>query len=158
MKTPSENMQNMYAEKRKRTLTLIQDAINEIHEDHRIVTKKELMQITGLSSGTFSQDYVKELLAENQVCQFRSTKSISKEKHEKSQAAINSELAVTNQKLQSQVQSLKLALEKETADKKKYKADYNQALKENILLKGKYQQLLEYLEVLGADLYKLPLV
>ena len=73
-------MQKMYAEKRQRTLSLIQDAIDDIQEDHRIVTKKELMEITGLSSGTFSQPYVKDLLEQNQVCQYRTARTINQEK------------------------------------------------------------------------------
>lgn len=77
MKQPSENMQRMYAAKREKTLALIQGAIDEIEEDHRIVTKKELMALTGLSSGTFSQQHVKELLAKNQVCQFRPLAKVS---------------------------------------------------------------------------------
>ena len=158
MKTPSNNMRNMYEEKRQRTLSLIQNAINDIKEDHRIVTKKELMELTGLSSGTFSQEYVKDLLAKNQVCQFKTSKAISQEKQEKNQSRIIAELSSENTRLSSQVQSLKIALEKEVSAKKKQSLE-NEALRnENALLKGKYQQLLEYLEVLGADLSKLPLV
>lgn len=64
----------MYKTKQKNTLILIQDAINTINEDNRIVTKKELMELTGLSSGTFSKDYIKELLKENCVCQYTALK------------------------------------------------------------------------------------
>ncbi len=158
MKQPSENMQNMYAEKKAHTLQLIQAAIDEIQEDNRIVTKKELMSITGLSSGTFSRDYVKELLQRNQVCQYRSVASIAEEKREQNKAATTGELLTRIQKAESKIQSLKIALEKESSDKKRYKAEYDKVNKENILLRGKYQQLLEYLEVLGADLSQLPLV
>jgi hypothetical protein len=70
-KTPSDNMKKMYSEKRNSTIKSIQDAIDDIKEDNRIVTKKELMTLTDISSGTFSQEYVKELLKENRVCQFR---------------------------------------------------------------------------------------
>ena len=70
MKQPSENMQRMYAAKREKTLALIQGAIDEIEEDHSLVTKKGLVALTGLSAGTFSQRHVKELLAKNRVCQF----------------------------------------------------------------------------------------
>ena len=154
----SKNMQKMYAEKRQRTLSLIQDAIDDIQEDHRIVTKKELMEITGLSSGTFSKPYVKDLLEQNQVCQYRTARTINQEKQSKTQTAIIAELSSEKKRLESKIQSLTVALEKETSAKNKAASDASRLNNENALLRGKYQQLLEYLEVLGADLSKLPLV
>ena len=61
-RTPSDNMQAMYAAKRNETINKISSAIQEIEDDNRIVTKKELISLTGLSSGTFSKPYVLELL------------------------------------------------------------------------------------------------
>lgn len=147
-------MQKMYSEKREKTLSLVQSAIDEIQEDNRIVTKKELMELTGLSSGTFSQPYIKECLKENQVCQYRSTKSINKGKCEKNREEIIFELTKERNKLASQLQSAALVLEKESKEKKKLKVELASLTQEHQQLRGKYQQLLEYLEVLGADLTK----
>lgn len=158
MKQPSENMRNMYAQKKGRTLQLIQDAIDNMRGNNCIVTKKELMSITGLSSGTFSRDYVKALLQKNKVCQYRSVASIAEEKREKIQTETMTALLTRIQRAESQIQSLKIILEKECADKKRHKAENDRLSKENLLLKGKYQQALEFLEAYGVDLSKLPLV
>ena len=149
MKQPSENMQRMYAAKREKTLALIQGAIDEIEEDHRIVTKKELMALTGLSSGTFSQQHVKELLAKNRVCQFRPLAKVS----QKGITRLSREL----QRAQSRLQDLDIALDKSRKQSRKLKEENAELQRQLLLLRGKYQQLLEYLEVLGSDLSGIPL-
>ena len=158
-KIPSENMKKMYLEKRQNTLRKIQDAIDEIQEDNRIVTKKELMSITGISSGTFSQDYVKELLKKNKVCQFRVTTTISTSQNKK-KLEEETILALTkeNQKLISKMQDFEIVLEQNNNKYNKLKDEYSKLESDYRLLKGKYQQLLEYLDALGANLDNLPLI
>lgn len=156
-RTPSENMKKMYAKKRQSTLNKIQSAIDEIQEDNRIVTKKELIEITGLSSGTFSQEYVKELLKENKVCQYRETITMlnsekRKQLEEKSMMALKKE----NQKLVSKMQDFEVELERINNKNRVLREDYDKLNTEHILLKGKYQQLLEYLDALGFNLEDLP--
>lgn len=152
---PSKNMKDMYSSKKEATLKKIQDAIDLIESEGRKVTKKELMDITELSSGTFSQPYVKELLEKNQVCQFKAVKKVSpKEKRAETQSQIIEKLSKSNQKAESTIQNLNIALEKKNEDLKKSKEEYKKLEYEHQLLKGKYQQLLEYLDVLGADLGK----
>lgn len=158
-KKPSENMKKMYAQKRKATLDKIQYAIDEIQEDNRIVTKKELMELTGISSGTLSQQYVKELLKENKVCQYRETITIDnadkkKKLEEKSILSLQKE----NQKLISKMQDFEIVIEKNDKKYRELQTNYNNLDREYKLLKGKYQQLLEYLEALGANLENLPLI
>ena len=154
MKQPSENMQRMYAAKREKTLALIQGAIDEIEEDHRIVTKKELMALTGLSSGTFSQQHVKELLAKNRVCQFKPTGKVSQEgRRELNKDAEITRLSRELQRAQSRLQDL----DKSRKQSRKLKEENAELQQQLLLLRGKYQQLLEYLEVLGSDLSGIPL-
>lgn len=158
MKQPSENMQRMYAAKREKTLALIQGAIDEIEEDHRIVTKKELMALTGLSSGTFSQQHVKELLAKNRVCQFKPTGKLSQEgRRELNKDAEITRLSRELQRAQSRLQDLDIALDKSRKQSRKLKEENAELQRQLLLLRGKYQQLLEYLEVLGSDLSGIPL-
>ena len=153
MKQPSENMQRMYAAKREKTL-----AIDEIQEDHRIVTKKELMALTGLSSGTFSQQHVKELLAKNRVCQFKPTGKVSQEgRRELNKDAEITRLSRELQRAQSRLQDLDIALDKSRKQSRKLKEENAELQRQLLLLRGKYQQLLEYLEVLGSDLSGIPL-
>lgn len=159
MKQPSENMQRMYAAKKEKTLALVQGAIDEIQEDHRIVTKKELMALTGLSSGTFSQQHVKELLAKNQVCQFKPTGKVSQEGgRELNKDAEITRLSRELQRAQSRLQDLDIALDKSRRQSRKLKEENAELEQQLLLLRGKYQQLLEYLEVLGSDLSSIPLV
>lgn len=158
MKQPSENMQKMYAAKREKTLALIQGAIDEIEEDHRIVTKKELMALTGLSSGTFSQQHVKELLAKNQVCQFRPLAKVS----QKGNLELNKDAEITRlskelQRAQSRLQDLDISLDKSRKQARQLREENAELRQQLLLLRGKYQQLLEYLEVLGSDLSGIPL-
>lgn len=158
MKQPSENMQKMYAAKREKTLALIQGAIDEIEEDHRIVTKKELMALTGLSSGTFSQQHVKELLAKNQVCQFRPLAKVS----QKGDLELNKDAEITRlskelQRAQSRLQDLDISLDKSRKQARQLREENAELRQQLLLLRGKYQQLLEYLEVLGSDLSGIPL-
>ena len=152
-------MKKMYFEKKQNTLRKIQDAIDEIQEDNRIVTKKELMSITGISSGTFSQDYVKELLKKNTVCQFRVTTTISTSQNKK-KLEEETILALTkeNQKLISKMQDFEIVLEQNNNKYNKLKDEYSKLESDYRLLKGKYQQLLEYLDALGANLDNLPLI
>lgn len=151
-------MQKMYSKKRQTTLNKIQDAINAIQDDNRIVTKRELLELTKISSGTFSQEYVKELLKENQVCQFRNVKVVASEKREKLQQKNYDDLAVENQKLVSKMQDFEIVMERNYKKYTKLKNDYDKLESEHKLLKGKYQQLLEYLDALGANLDSLPLI
>lgn len=157
-KRTSENMKKMYATRKQATLKIIQDAINEIQEDNRIVTKKELMQLTSLSSGTFSQPHVKELLKSNQVCQFQDRKAIKSEQNKITQEENMLILLKENQKLISKMQDFEIVLEHNNQKYNQLKDNYEKLEYEHKLLKGKYQQLLEYLDALGANLDFLPLI
>lgn len=153
MKQPSENMRKMYEAKRVTTLGRIQEAIDTIKEDNRIVTKKELMSLTGLSSGTFSQEHVKELLRKNEVCQYRRVSKVPE--NQNATTSKDAEIARLSQELEkcrSRQQDLEIALDlsrKQTRTLRLEKADLE---REHMLLRGKYQQLLEYLEVVQCDL------
>jgi len=152
-------MKQMYSEKRNTTLNKIQEAIDDIKEDNRIVTKTELMKLTGISSGTFSKDHVKELLKENKVCQYREVKTISKQEHrtkieEETYLALKKE----NQKLLSKLQDYQNALDLNKNKHHKLLLDYDTLNTEHKLLKGKNQQLLEYLDALGTNLENIPLI
>ena len=151
----SENMQKMYADKRSATLTNIQNAIDFIQGEGREVTKKELMEINGLSTATFSKPHVKELLEKNQVCQFKVLKKLEPtDKKAETQSQIIERLSKELKKANSVNQDLTISLEKKTNDCKKLKDEKKKLDNDYQLLKGKYQMLLEQLEVLGVDLAK----
>jgi len=151
-------MKKMYAAKRNLTLSKIQEAIDDIHEDNRIVTKKELMEITGLSSGTLSQDYVKKLLRENKVCQFREKRVVNNEKKAQLEKDIIQNLRRENEKLISKIQDFEIAIDQYDQKILRQRDEYEKLEHNHLLLKGKYQQVLEYLDALGVNLDSLPLV
>lgn len=151
-KTPSKNMQAMYDAKRSETLQKISDAIREIEDDHRIVTKKELISLTGLSSGTFSKPYVLELLKEKKVCQFRDKRVVLSEKKDKLSIEVISDLSKENDKLKSQIEKLDLQISKLSKRLSEKESDYAELKKDYELLKGRYQILLEKLDILGEKL------
>ena len=155
----SENMQKMYASKRELTLNKIQEAIDTIQAEGRTVTKKELIEMTELSSGTFSQAHVKELLEKNQVCQFKPLKKIeAPEPREITKSETIEKMSKQLQKNESKIQDLEIALEKKNNDLKKCKEDYKKLEESHKLLKGKYQILLEYLDIYNIDLKKLGII
>ena len=152
-------LQKVYDDKRTSTLSKIQEAIDFIQADRRIVTKKELIELTGLSSGTFSRPYVKELLEQNRVCQYRGIQIRDKEtKEQKVKELTVDQLTRRVASLESKIQDYDLRLEKKSRDLSKAQADYDVRRQEHTLLRGKYQQLLEYLDALGVDMTKLPLI
>lgn len=151
----SENMQKMYADKRASSTQKVQEAINFIQGENREVTKKELMELTGLSSGTFSQAHIKAILEKNQVCQFKPLKKISiEEKRAETQSEIIERLSKQIKKQESKLQDYDIILEKKINDCKKLKEENKKLDHEYRLLRGKYQELLEYIEILGGDLSK----
>lgn len=158
MKRTSEKMQQMYLEKRAATLSKIQVAIDEMKDDHRIVTKKDLMDMTGLSSGTFSQDHVKDLLKRNEVCQYRNRSKVRSETLEKNKDRKIDDLLIENQRLTSKIQDYEIALDRLNTKYDKLNSEYKKMEFEHQLLRGKYQQLLEYLDAMGTDLSALPLI
>ena len=114
--------------------------------------------LTGLSSGTFSQQHVKELLAKNRVCQFKPTGKVSQEgRRELNKDAEITRLSRELQRAQSRLQDLDIALDKSRKQSRKLKEENAELQRQLLLLRGKYQQLLEYLEVLGSDLSGIPL-
>lgn len=66
----SPKMRAVYDARKQETLKKVQSAIDQLKASGEKITKKKLAEVSGLSSGTFSKDHVKALLAENQVCQY----------------------------------------------------------------------------------------
>ena len=149
---PSEGMERMYAQKKKNTCDKVKRAIKEIKSQGRIVTKKELQELTHLSAPTFSKEYVKEILKQEKVCQFREIQHVDPEKNDlKTVELLSRELKQTkNQKKDLELRCEYLENLVEKLQKKTDEQDED--LKR---LKGRYQQSLEYLEVLGADMDKM---
>ena len=144
----NEKIQSNHAAKKQQTLSLIQDAINELQEDGQVVTKKALMEITGLSSGTFSKEHVKELLKENKVCQFRDIQVINEQKSVKNKDQIIDSLMKENERLKTRVRNLDSQIDVMN----KQMSKYNEIKKDLEEVRGKYQEVLEAYYSLGGDI------
>lgn len=144
----SANLKKLQDAKRQETLEKIQNAIDEIHEDDDIVTKKKLLEITGLSSATFSKSHVLELLKKNEVCQFRKIVKYEKsnrisEVEQLKKIVIN--LEKKNALLMSNIQDkdIKISLLKEK--NKKLENDYAMIL-------GKLHLILKRVDMMDVDI------
>lgn len=73
-----ESLIKQQEQRRTETLQTIQSVIDALKEEETIVTKKLLIELSGYSASTFSKPHVKELLKENEVCQFRKRETVSK--------------------------------------------------------------------------------
>lgn len=147
----NEGLKKVYAEKRERTTNLIIEAIESIQKSGKEVRRKDLIEMTGLSSGTFSQDYVKEILKEYKVCQYKNLKTIE-EKREMSLVEENSKIINENNKLSSQVQTLSIDNDRLRNNVKEAEDKYKELEEEHMLLRGKFQQALEQLDAMGIKI------
>ena len=155
-KKPSDNMKKMYEAKRKETSQKIIAAIKELQSDGGVVTRKKIIDMTGVSSGTLSQEYIKDIFREYQVLQFAKEVSTSKKdtNRDASIDSLSAEIGALKSKLQDYEQALELKqkqLDKALAELSESKNSYQ-------LLSGKYQQLLEYIDSVGGDLKFLHLI
>lgn len=69
-----EQLQEQQEAKRKETVNLVQNAINELKVEGCKVTMNELVERTGLARSTLSKKHVQEVLKNNKVCKFEKVK------------------------------------------------------------------------------------
>ena len=65
------------ANQRFETIKKVNDAIDVLEMQQAKVTKKALMELTGLSSATFSKKHIIAVLQKRGVCQFTSIKKVN---------------------------------------------------------------------------------
>ena len=149
LRTPTENMRQMYESRRLDTLRKIDEAITDLQEMGQIVTKQALMKRTGLSSATFSKPHVKELLERRAVCQYAERTVILQEKAEREGRKEadrlrreNDRLRNKNRNLEDEVTHLRRMLEKRMMENANLRGETER-------LRGKYQLCLERMESAG---------
>ena len=140
-----EHMTALNARRKQDTLAKIRDAVDMLRETGAKVTRKALIDETGLSSATFSKPYVKELLKELKVLQFEDRtavkagidiKKLIRENREK-----DAEIARLKQQKDSiaaKMNTLQLKIEERDEAIKQYEH-------EEMVLRGQVQSLLEQL-------------
>ena len=125
---------------RKNTLSVIQNAIDELNILHEEVTKSKLMEMTGLSSATFSKEHVKALLKENKVCQFKDVRSVERQiMEEKYFTMETAELLIRQKRAEARRVDMELSRDK-------YKELYEKAKRQRETLANENELLLQFSE------------
>lgn len=149
----SENSIKYTEGKKNDTLSKVEDAIKLIKSQDREVTRKELLELAGVSSSVLCKPYVKELLKKHEVLMFKPTVILEK-KGGDTYNALKKQMETLSKKLQKRERQLK---DKEllVETKNKYIVTLQEKLKdteeENAILRGKNQQILEYLYRKGMN-------
>ncbi len=148
-KPPTPAMQAMYAKKREDTINLIRDAIHAMKGFGEHVTKKNLMERAGVSSGTLSKPYVLEVLEAEGVCQFEGkTNSLRMKTIDREYGELVKETEMMRRRIKK--------LDERIMDLQRQKDAINKQLANikagNAILRGQRQMLMERLESVGVSL------
>lgn len=147
-KEPTDGMKRYYEGRKAETIKKVTDAIDEMLEWNEVVTKKELMRRTGLSSGTFSKPYVLEVLKDRKVCQFAVSAVNSKEEKERLRAEENDRLKRENKALLRRAEDAESRVVKLKGDRAKQDERIKELESKVEHLVGTQQMLLERLDVM----------
>lgn len=144
----SENMIAYTENKKRETINTLQRAIDTMKAQGKKITRKELIEESGLSSAVLSKPYIKEVLKENKVLMYQNT-VVMKE----GEAGSNTLMLKENNKLRREVQRLEhkildyeLVINDKKTTVKKEKEKYKELQVKYERLLGKWQKLLEYLQ------------
>ena len=138
---------------RKNTLSVIQNAIDELKFLDEEVTKAKLMEMTGLSSATFSKEHVKALLKENKVCQFKDIRSIERQiMAEKLFTMESAELMIQQKRAEARRVDMEQSRDKYKDLYEKTKRQKEALANENELLRGRIHRILMEAKAKGYDL------
>lgn len=126
------------------TIDKVQTAIADLQAEGFIVTRKLLLERTGLSNSVLSKQHIKDVLKENRVCQYAVKKKIKTEGN----ADILLELNKSNKKIESleeKVKDLENKLNKE-------KVEYYKMKEANEILRGELHLLKQKAKLKGIVL------
>lgn len=133
-------------QKKSKTTTInkVQTAIDELQAQGFIVTRKQLLERTGLSNSVLSKPHIKEVLKENKVCQY----SIKRKVNITNDNDILLELSKANKKigkLEAKIKDLENKLNKE-------KVEYYKTKESNEILRGELHILKQKAKLRGLVL------
>ena len=149
-RTPSPAMQRMYEEKKQETVKKIKAVIGERRKNGLPITRKNIMEDAGVSSGTLSKPYIIDLLREEKVCQFAVTQQVKTENG--SYAAQELSRALKDIRLmKSKIASMEAKNDKLLRQKKELTEKNKDLTNINSLLRGQRQLLLERLDSAGIS-------
>lgn len=143
-----KSLKDLQSSKRLTTVKKVQDAINDITEDGGVVTKKRLIELTGLSNSTFSKPHVISVLKANEVCQFKK----SKIKETAAENLVISRLYKEIEQLQNDKQLLQAKLQDKDIAITKIKKEHQELGDNYAMILGKIHLLMKRIEILDIDI------
>lgn len=136
-----------HQEQRKaETLQTVQSVIDVLKEEGTIITKKMLIELSGYSPSTFSKPHVKELLKNNEICQYRKRETISRTQ------AVDNKLKQKNEQLLKKCNKLQDNLLDKDIRISKLEVDLEEQKEKNKRLLGKLHEIMRQAEVKGISL------
>lgn len=159
----STNMIAYTEGKKQETIGKVQNAIDIIKEQGRVVTRKALLEESGVSSAVLSKPYIKEILKQNKVLMYEK-KVLSQELGIDSYKLLlqeNDRLKKQIQKLEHQKIDIEIGMNNKNKLLEKEQERYNELDIKYQRLLGKWQKLLEHLQRVDhitpeiEELYKL---
>lgn len=133
---------------RLETINKVQEAIDDIKQDGGIVTRKLLLEKTGLSNSTFSKPHVKDVLEANRVCQFATKKKMLSTSKEDVIKNLYKEI----EKLKRENNILTSKLQDKEIKANAYKQDYTDLSNDYAMLLSKLHLVMKKVDEYGIDI------
>lgn len=133
---------------RLETINKVQEAIDDIKQDGGIVTRKLLLEKTGLSNSTFSKPHVKDVLEANRVCQFATKKKMLSPSKEDVTKNLYKEI----EKLKRENNILTSKLQDKEIKANAYKQDYTDLSNDYAMLLSKLHLVMKKVDEYGIDI------
>lgn len=129
------------------TINRVQNAIDELKAEGNIVTRKLLLERTGLSNSVLSKPHIKEILKKNKVCQFTSKRKVNS-----TQNSTDSDVEL--QKAYEKIDKLEKKIKELESKVDKEKLAYYKMKEANEILRGELHILTQKAKLRGLDLDK----
>lgn len=143
-----DTLKDIQEKNRLDTIEKVQYAIDDIKQDGGIVTRKLLIEKTGLSNSTFSKPHVKQVLEVNEVCQFANKKKVSRNIKEDTTKNLYKEI----EKLKRENNILTSKLQDKEIKAQGYKQEYIDLSNDYSMLLNKLHMIMRKVDEYGIDI------
>lgn len=147
MRVLPQKLKEKQKEAKEKTIRLVQETIDDLQAEGVIVTRKLLIERTGLSNSVFSKGHVKQVLEKNRVCQFAIKRKLTK-------SCLNStkDLELELAKAYKKIEKLEMILTDKSNVINKWKAAYYEMKEKNEILRGQLHILVQKAKMRGLDI------
>lgn len=127
------------------TINKVQNAIDELKAEGNIITRKLLLERTGLSNSVLSKPHIKEVLKKNKVCQFALKRKINVTANSVDNDVELKKAYEKIDKLEKKIKDLESKIDKE-------KLAYYKMKEANEVLRGELHILKQKAKIRGLEL------